>query len=348
MKKVPLFFLILVYGFLITTLSASFQDVLQAEKDRKPIRVLSWDGGGIRGLFSLYVAREVEKKMGGNKLVDQADWLAGTSTGGIIALALAHGAPLDKVIDLYKNNGDKIFKKEGLSPWRWFKSLFVETYSERGILQQLHEIMGEETILNDLQKGVVVTSYDLEGGDTKVPGPYVFNSKKEEFATVKLWEAGRATSAAPTYFEPYYGIEGRSLIDGGVILNHPGDVALDEITSLFSYDERDDVLSCINMLSFGTGVFDIPMTRNESKNMGKLDWAGPISGVMMRGVSQVTDKSLRNSLGQHYVRLNTKLEQSIPLDGVSLEEIAELERVALQYVKDNPKQIDRAARLMLF
>ncbi len=79
MKNAPLFFFILIYGFLITTLSASFQDVLQAEEDRNPIKVLSWDGGGVRGLFSLYVAKEVEKQMGGKTLVEQADWLAGVS-----------------------------------------------------------------------------------------------------------------------------------------------------------------------------------------------------------------------------------------------------------------------------
>ena len=101
------------------------------------------------------------------------------------------------------------------------------------------------------------------------------------------------------------------------------------------------------MLSFGTGLFYSPMTREDSRDMGKLDWAGPISGLMMQGVSQVTDTSLRNTLGSHYVRLNATLDRPIPLDGVSETEIAELEHVALEYVKNNPKQIERAARLML-
>ncbi|NCP61718.1 MAG: hypothetical protein GW748_06000 [Alphaproteobacteria bacterium] len=347
MKKTPFFFFILVYAFLITTLSASFQDLFQKEEERTPLKVLSWDGGGIRGLFSLYVAKEVEKRMNGVGLVEQADWLAGTSTGGIIALALAHGATLDEAINIYKNNGDKIFQKEGFSAWRWLKGLFDETYSDTGILQELKEVLGEETTLGDLEKGVIVTSYDIEGGENAVPGPYVFNSRKEEFQTVKLWEAGRATSAAPTFFEPYYGFPNRSLIDGGVVLNHPGDVALDEISSLYPRNQRENVIFNIDMLSFGTGLFYSPMTREDSKDMGKLDWAGPISGLMMQGVSQVTDTSLRNTLGSHYVRLNATLDRPIPLDGVSETEIAELEHVALEYVKNNPKQIERAARLML-
>lgn len=347
MKKTPFFFFILVYAFLITTLSASFQDLFQKEEERTPLKVLSWDGGGIRGLFSLYVAKEVEKRMNGVGLVEQADWLAGTSTGGIIALALAHGASLDEAINIYKNNGDKIFQKEGFSAWRWIKGLFAETYSNTGILQELKEVLGEDTTLGDLEKGVIVTSYDIEGGENAVPGPYVFNSRKEEFQTVKLWEAGRATSAAPTFFEPYYGFPNRSLIDGGVVLNHPGDAALDEISSLYPRNQRENVIFNIDMLSFGTGLFYSPMTREDSRDMGKLDWAGPISGLMMQGVSQVTDTSLRNTLGSHYVRLNATLDRPIPLDGVSETEIAELEHVALEYVKNNPKQIERAARLML-
>lgn len=315
MKKISFFFFIIVYGFLITTLSASFQDVLQKEDERIPLKVLSWDGGGIRGLFSLYVAKEVEKQMGGHGLLEQADWLAGTSTGGIIALALAHGASLDEAIDIYKNNGDKIFKKEGFSAWHWLKGLFVETYSDTGILKELKEVLGESTTLGDLKKGVVVTSYDIEGGENAIPGPYVFNSQKDEFQTVKLWEVGRATSAAPTFFDPYYGLPNRSLIDGGVVLNHPGDVALDEISSLYPYDERDDVIMNVNMVSFGTCLFYNPMTREESKDMGKLDWASPISGLMMQGVSQVTDTSLRNTLGNHYVRLNATLDYPIALNG---------------------------------
>ncbi len=219
MKKAPFFFFILVYGFLITTFSASFQEVLQKEDERTPLKVLSWDGGGIRGLFSLYVAKEVEKQMNGANLVDKADWLAGTSTGGIIALALAHGASLDEAIDIYKYNGHKIFQKEGFSAWRWLKGLFVETYSDTGILTELKDVLGEDTALGDLEKGVVVTSYDIQGGENGIPGPYIFNSRKEEFKTVKLWEAGRSTSAAPTFFDPYYGLPNRSLIDGGVVLN---------------------------------------------------------------------------------------------------------------------------------
>lgn len=347
MKKSPFFFFILVYVFLITTLSASFQDVSNAEKEPESLKVLSWDGGGIRGLFSLYVAKEVEKKMGGKTLVEQCDWLAGTSTGGIIALALANGASLDEAIDIYKNNGDKIFKKEGLSAWRWLKGLFVETYSDVGILKELKEVLGESTTLGSLEKGVVVTSYDIEGGENRFPEPYIFNSRKKDFEMVKLWEAGRATSAAPTFFDPYYGFKNRSLIDGGVVSNHPGYIAFSEITSLYPLQDRDDMIPYIHMLSFGTGVFSSPIARNESRDMGKLDWASPISGLMMQGASQVTDWSLKNTLGNHYVRLNTTLKKEIPLDGVSKAEVDELERVALEYVQNNPREIAQAAKLML-
>ncbi len=316
-------------------------------EDAPRLKVLSWDGGGIRGLFSLHVAQAVDKKMGGSAdLVEQAAWLTGTSTGGIIALALASGSTLQDAIDLYQNNGRQIFKKDYWSLWRKIRSLWEETYTDTGLVQQLHTTLGVDTKFQDLHKSVVITSYDLLGGDVRKPTPYIFNSLDPSLQTVDIWKAARATSAAPTYFDPYSGFEGHVLIDGGVIANHPGGVAISEILSLYTLEERDDILKQIDMVSFGTGIFYKPMTPAEAKDMGKLDWAGPISGVMMAGASELVNEGLQIKLGNRYVRLNATLDHPIPLDGVSFEELQALETLALTYVEANPEVIDRAAKLM--
>lgn len=340
-KTIPFFFIFSL--FFMHPLWAS--DLVP--EDTPHIKVLSWDGGGVRGLFSLYVAQAVDDYMGGDgNLVEKADWLVGTSTGGIIALALGSGSTLQEAIDLYKHNGRQIFKKEGWSLWRKIQSLWEETYTDTGLVQQLHRTLGADTTFKDLTKNVVVTSYDLLGGNKKHPAPYIFNSNDLDLQTVKIWKAARSTSAAPTYFDPYCGFEGHVLVDGGIIANHPGNVGVDEILSLYPLGERDETLAQIDMVSFGTGVFYDPMTPQEANNMGKLEWAGPISGVMMQGASKLVDESLQIKLGNRYVRLNAILDRKIPLDGVSPDELQALETLALTYIKNNSETIDRAAQLM--
>lgn len=317
--------------------------------DQKPSyqKLVCFDGGGIRGLLELHIAKAVEDRMGPpGSLMENTDFLAGTSTGGIIALCLAKGLPLDQCIEFYKSKRLDIFPTGKSSWWRSFRNLFSETYSSEGLKRALMDTLGEDTAFSDLRKDVVITSYDIEGGKTKAPGTYNFNSKMVEFQSVKLWEAGLATSAAPTYFDPYYGIPGRSLVDGGIFANNPSEVAVSEFSLTYPFGDRDEFTASLCVLSFGTGMFHEPVSRSKSRDRGLLEWAGPISGVMMDAIADRTSRAMQTEFSDRYLRLNPSLPFDIPLDSVSDGTLNTLEDIARQYIQQNPQRIDAAAKLM--
>lgn len=322
----------------------SDKQVLDLVPPEKPLKVITFDGGGIRGLFSLYLYEEIQRHMGGKKLIDAVDWVAGTSTGGIIALGLAHEIPVENLISLYKDDAEKIFQKKLCQP---VLSLFAEKYSDKGLETELKRLFGTTKALGDLTKGIVITAVDIEGGNEKRPGPYIINGRKKNFQSLKLWEVARATAAAPTYFEPYYGLEGHSLVDGGLVANHPGMTAVAEIASLYGSEKKFGILELMKVISFGTGTYYNSITRGKSDDMGLLEWAGPISSLMMRDTSQLVDKQLKGLLGSHYLRLNSPLNSKIKLDGISPQEVKDLQNLALNYIKNNPEQITRSVEILL-
>ena len=324
---------------------ASFAELL--EEDTATVNITSWSGGGIRGLSSLYLAKAVDDHLGGGiSLIDQVDWHFGTSTGGIIGLGLAKGLSIQHCIDIYEKNGGQIFRKDDWSVWRSIRSLWEETYTDTGLVDLLHTELGADTKFQDIGKGstrggpdVIVTSYDVwNGGHGKTP--FLFNSRNPNLQTVDIWKAARATSAAPTYFDPCEKIAGRVLIDGGVYANDPGEAGLEDIKQFYPRGQN------VNMLSFGTGVFNESLTAAEARNRGKLDWAVGISGLLMGASTQSIEHGLQKDLGHKQIKLDIVLDHEIALDATSPAELAELRDLALDFSKKNPREIDRAAHLI--
>ncbi len=347
-KNAKSLFLGALLAFCVTSVKASkselhFDD--QRLEDEQKINILSFDGGGIRGLYSLYIAQSVEEHMGGGaSLVDQANLLAGTSTGGIIAFGLSRGMSISEIIDIYNTRADDIFQPNGTGVFGFFNRLFNETYSTRSVERTMQDVLGTDTRLSELTKPVIVTSYDIQGGPSRQPAPFIIDSSKPEFSEVKIWEAARATSAAPTYFEPYYGFAGRSLVDGGVFANNPSLIATTSVLSSFDESVRGQILQSMHMISFGTGGFHQPTPRIASRDRGLLGWAAPISSLMMTGVSQQVESNIESLFGTRLSRLGGDLEREIALDAISEADRIELREAALAYVRDNPEAIDRAGR----
>jgi uncharacterized protein len=115
-------------------------------------QILSLDGGGIKGLFSAAMLAAFEEDTG-SKITDHFDLLAGTSTGGIIALALAHGLRPKEIVDFYEKWGAEIFKR--VWAWTGIKSLFRAKYSQEPLRKALMEVFGDTT-LGALKKRVVI------------------------------------------------------------------------------------------------------------------------------------------------------------------------------------------------
>ena len=316
-------------------------------EDTEPVKLMSWSGGGVRGLTSLYLAQAVDHHLGGGiDLLDRVDWHFGTSTGGIISLALANGNTLHKCIEIYENKADRIFQTDNWSWWRAIRGMWTETYTDQGLVEVLHEELGENTKFRDIGRAskrrgpdVVVTAYDVwNKGQGKTP--YLFNSINADIQDIDLWKGARSSVAAPSYIPAYAGIEGHVFLDGGMYANDPSEAGLETIRPLY------DVTQPFNLLSFGTGVYNQSLTAEQAAKRGKLDWAVGISDLLMDASTQSIERGLRGDLGHRYVKLDPILDHIIALDGTSAEELAELRDLALTYVRDHPERIDQAAKLM--
>jgi len=271
-------------------------------------KILSIDGGGIRGLIPALVLAELEQRAG-RPLHEAFDLIAGTSTGGIIALGLTKPGADGKaehsasdLADLYRSHGRTIFTR---SFWRGVTSvggLADEKYDEDGLEDVLQEYLGDVKLASALQK-VFVTTYDLEARK-----PLFLKSWKDDRNQVEMWRAGRATSAAPTYFEPArVKVQGekRALIDGGVFVNNPALSAYAEAKRLWP-DETDFVIA-----SVGTGEHTRPISAKEASGWGLAGWAIPLLNVVFDGVSDAVNYQLDHIVGEdRHFRFQTELDKA--------------------------------------
>lgn len=320
-------------------------------------RVLSIDGGGIRGIIPALVLAEVEQRTG-RRIADTFDLVAGTSTGGILALGLTvpgeDGRPRYAAADLVRfhlDQGPRIFSR---SLWRRFtglENLLEEKYPSDPIEEVLQEALGDAR-LSDALTPVLVTSYDIERRQ-----PVFFKSHRadEPGRDVSMWQAARATSAAPTYFEPErIDLEGgarahQSLVDGGVFANNPAMCAYVESQDHRFFDPDDDVV----LLSLGTGELTRPIPHEDAVGWGLAQWAQPLLGVVFDGVSDAVDYQLRTVLGRDrapggYWRLQVRLDEgSDDLDDASRTNLRVLQLKAEQLVADSRDELDELLTLLV-
>jgi len=300
--------------------------------------ILSIDGGGIRGLIPALVLAEIEKRTG-KRISELFDFFAGTSTGGILALGLCRkngkSKPMYSASDfagLYEKKGRKIFSR---SFWKGMSSvggITDEKYSEKGLEEVLKKYFGKE-LLGASLKDVLITSYDIE--DRK---PYFFKSWRSEWEAVTMRDVARATSAAPTYFEPaliQVGKDKKALIDGGVFVNNPAVSAYAECKRRFPKEKN------VFVVSLGTGELIRPIPYSEATGWGLAGWAVPLLSCMFDGVSDAVDYQMKQILSKSFVRLQTSLtEASDDMDNASKGNIENLKTEARKLIRANKKKID--------
>jgi patatin-like phospholipase/acyl hydrolase len=239
----------------------------------RPVRVLSIDGGGIRGYIPALVLAEVERRAGvpASQLFDLA---VGTSTGAIISIGLSVGLTASELAEFYPRYGSRIFGPEpdrlsgggsnlGHRMDRAARTLGAPfggnpalggnaRHDASGLESVLREVFGEQKV-SEAQLELAVTSFDAEANRPVVISRR--DARNDPGWDMSLWEAARATSAAPTYLAPFVREwAGRRcrFVDGGVWANNPAGVALAESVPLTA--ERGLTGDSVVMLSIGTGV----------------------------------------------------------------------------------------------
>ncbi|MDI9309518.1 MAG: patatin-like phospholipase family protein [Limnohabitans sp.] len=338
------------------------------------IRVLSLDGGGIRGIISCVILKYIEEQLQkydnpNAKIGDYFDLIAGSSTGGLIACFLLHPNnskhalfSVDQALELYKKRGDKIFHT---SLWDGIINpfgLFDEKLSQKNIEKQLEEVFGTLE-LKDLVKPCLVTSYDIHQRNAKFFCSHEAHLPIENFY---VKDVCRATSAAPTYFEPariksLYGQE-FILIDGGVYANNPALCAFAEASKIqFSkvfgckhkkdYPEINDLI----IVSIGTGEVLKPYSFDKLKDAGKIKWISPLIDILLSSNAETVNYHLTkmySTLGvrsqKNYYRLMPQLRNASPeMDNSSEENVYELIQAGMYYIDANRETLNEIVNKLI-
>jgi len=281
---------------------------------RNTYNILSLDGGGLRGLITAVLIERLEAARPG--FLASVDLFAGTSTGGILALALAQGLPPYAIVKMYLDEGGAIFSRPFSRKVGGLFGVTEAKYDDDGLARALQGVFGDAR-LRDLGKRVAITAFDLD--DEAVSGrtwrPKIFHNYPgrgtdgDERAT----SVALRTSAAPTYFPSVDGY-----VDGGVFANNPSVVALAQALDSRYFQENTRELSRIRLLSVGTGA-NLKHVEGKRLDWGFARWAPPLIDVLMDGVSEVADFQCRQLLRDRYCRLQVDFSEGteIPMDGVA-------------------------------
>lgn len=289
-----------------------------------PFHVLSLDGGGIRGVLTASILERLEAGMPG--LLNEVNLIAGTSTGGILALALASGMSPTEVREMYERLGNKVFKD---SLWDNLKDLGGARgaqYSNTYLKEELTNTFGSMT-LNELKTTVLISSFDLDNeatsfGKVRSWKPKYFHNFPGEDSDghEKVVDVALYTSAAPTYFPVYHGY-----VDGGVVSNNPSMCAL---AQALEADTGKQKLRDVRILSIGTGVNPRFLTAGDD-DWGFVQWGPHVISLMMEGSMGLADYQCRQLLHDHYLRINPVLPVQIGLDG--LDQVPMMKSLASQF-----------------
>jgi uncharacterized protein len=299
------------------------------------VRVLSIDGGGIRGIIPAVVLCELERRAR-KPARELFDLVAGTSTGGIIGCALALGRSAEEIVRLYVDEGPEIFHRTLGRRITTGDGLLDERYDDGALVAALDAYLGT-AILRDAQVDLLITAYDLHARET-----IFFKSWREEWQGVRMRDAARATAAAPTYFEPLL-LGERSLVDGGVFATNPAMCAYAEAARL-----RDGAAGDLRIVSLGTGRLTRRIDHDEAKEWGQLGWVRPVIDVVFDGVASAVDYQLDHLLGARHHRFQVTLDRaSDSLDDASERNLELLQEQARELVAERSADLDRVVEALV-
>lgn len=273
-------------------------NILQRFDSTKPKKILSLDGGGIRGALSLGYLKKIENILRAKEqnpqyvLSDYFDLIGGTSTGSIIATLLALGKSVDEIKDMYMQLGGEIFsgKRIWWNPFETYSYLKAE-FSERKLVINLKKHLGETTLgSNNLKTGLCIVAKRVDSNS-----PWFFiNHPRGKFyesnKNIPLWQLLRASSAAPTYFIPQSIEIGNgeigAFVDGGVSMANNPALSLFMISTMksfpFNWIAQEDKLT---LVSVGTGYTEYRKKPKQISKAWLLSWARSVPEMLMQDAS---------------------------------------------------------------
>lgn len=279
-------------------------------------RILSLDGGGLRGVISAQLLQRLNEHPQIAGWLAQVDLLAGTSTGGILALGLAAGRTPKQIADLYLQHGAEIFDDSIWDNIRDLGKTIGAEYATKPLKKVLDQTFGELR-LAELSRKVAIPTFDLDNGATTASRswkPKIFHNfgGSDCDAEARVADVALYTSAAPTYFPSADGY-----IDGGVYANNPAIVGLVQAISQRNLPQERAALDEVVLLSVGTGI-SLTYIKGKTLDWGYAQWIKPLINILMDGVSGIADYQAQQLLGARYQRLQLVFGkgETIALDAV--------------------------------
>jgi patatin-like phospholipase/acyl hydrolase len=335
----------------------------------KKIRILSIDGGGIRGIIPGVILMQIEKTIQirtgdpSAKIADYFDFFAGTSTGGILVGIYLCPDPenpsrarftAEQAVELYLRRGPVIFNS---SAWKRFTSmggLNEEMYSEE-MLEKYLTAYFRDIKLSELVKPCLITAYEIEKRYS-----FFFSRDDARDSSEKnfyIRDVARATSAAPIYFKASQisSMSGNlySFVDGGLIANNPALCGLTDVLKLNTNDSKPVEIKDIVLMSLGTGIKKTPIGYKEASEFGALGWIKPILHIVSSGNNEIVDYQVEKlfkhaGVEDQYLRLSPILNNaSSDLDNASPENLKALKEAGLKCAEEYQLQIEKMVNLIL-
>jgi patatin-like phospholipase/acyl hydrolase len=323
-----------------------------------PFCILSFDGGGICGLFTARILDRLVAEF--PSLLDDAGLFAGTSTGGIIALCLAAGKEPADLVGLYRDEGPDIFDDSWWDDIVDLGNAVGADYNNKYLKKAVTRQLGANTRLRDLKGRMLVPSFDLDDGDEQslldqTPGkakskaPVSSRSWKPKFfhnfpgndtdGNLLAVDVALRTSAAPTFFPAYQGY-----IDGGVVANNPSLAAI--ATALDPRAGKMATTGDIAVLSISTGN-NPQYIKGSNLNWGWGQWARPLIQIMISGVMGVADFQARQILDDRYLRLDRLFDRAVNMDDTRADTLKYLVDEADALLDDNNGAVLKSTRAWL-
>ncbi len=331
-------------------------------------KILSLDGGGIRGVLSAVVLAHLEKRLikcSGRdelKIADVFDLLSGTSTGGILVCLLlapdkGEGGEMrykysaQEIVGFYRELGPLLFKKPFSYMLRSGVGLLRSRYSEDALYDFARNIIGD-TYVSEVMKDCLITAYDLSSRKAVLFSKYAAQ-RYGDMADYKLCDIACATASAPSYFVPaqiFAKDKGsRHLVDGGVYANNPAMCSLVEAIKIWPGEPVKNFW----MLSIGTGKVVKPYHYSQTRNFGYIHWLNPILDILMSSVAETVDYQMQqvftiSGVPGNYNRIEPPmLTADIRIDNASAKNIRKLESAAQNFIDHNSLLFDSLCDTLL-
>lgn len=301
----------------------------------KPYRILAIDGGGVRGLIPAIWLARLEKELG-QPLNRYFDLVVGTSTGSLLACAVANGTPMAETAQIYIDRAAQVFPQGDGRFWDNAKRFVTQRfagpqYKADGLQTTLKDVFNDKQF-GDCKIPTMVTTYNLLNRRA-----LMLKSWRGDHGSLPMWEVCAASSSAPTFFPAHVmrvGVADLPLVDGGVVAASPAASALTEAIRLNREEGLERSMDDYVMVSLGTGVSTRHISIEEGLSWGPWDWAIPLFDIVFDGNRQAVNYMCRNLLTpENYIRVQVRLDAaSSDMDNADPTNINALAAIAQNYM----------------